>query len=143
MQDDKRTPGFLFYAPFYTDGLIPNYIEDRQEKIIGVTYAPFIMTKLMLGALEPIHRHVSIVIRDGDEILYRDGVDNNAEATSDIDPNPLYQNTMDVDMYGRVWSFWHLPPKFTFSEKLLLIIIYHLFFSNITRGRARSNALFF
>lgn len=36
VQDAKKTPGFLFYAPFYEGNTIPATLEERQKKFIGM-----------------------------------------------------------------------------------------------------------
>jgi CHASE1-domain containing sensor protein len=56
VQDSKKTPGFLFYTPFYKNGTKPTTIEERRKNIVGVTYAPFIMKKLMKGNVICWHR---------------------------------------------------------------------------------------
>lgn len=98
VQDSKKTPGFLFYAPFYKDGKRPSTVEGRRENTFGVTYAPFIMYKLLQGTLARRNRHVGIEISDGDELLYEDQID-------DRDGRPLFRKEVDARMYGRVWKF--------------------------------------
>jgi len=102
VQDAKKTPGFLFYAPFYENGRKPNDLVERRDSIVGATYAPFIMKNLMLGTLARENRHVSIQIKDGDEILFDDDV---SHSNIELDVNPLYTQEIDIDMYGRVWTF--------------------------------------
>jgi signal transduction histidine kinase len=96
VQDDKKTPGFLFYAPFYQNGQKPNTVQSRQQQIIGVTYAPFIVEKLMQGTLDKQKRHVGIRISDADELLYDDG-NNTTKST--------FNKTVQVNLYGRQWTF--------------------------------------
>lgn len=102
VQDDKQTPGFLFYTPFYQNGLKPDNIKQRRELIAGVTYAPFIMEKLMKGTLEEKNRHVSIQIWDGENLLFDD---HSNGFTAEADPNPLFSNKIDTFLYGRTWTF--------------------------------------
>ncbi|MDA9556412.1 CHASE domain-containing protein [Vibrio sp.] len=102
VQDSKKTPGFLFYTPFYKYGVTPKTVDERREYIVGVTYAPFIMKNLMQGTLAEKNRQVSIEIHDGDEVLFNDhegGEDNQ------YDVNPLFSKMMDLDFYGRTWTF--------------------------------------
>lgn len=102
VQDSQQTPGFLFYAPFYQNGNKPDTLGERREKIVGVTYAPFIMYKLMQGTLATQNRHVLIEIRDQGTLLYEDpktGIGN------DSDPDPMFSQKIRVEMYGRIWSF--------------------------------------
>ncbi|MBL4666747.1 MAG: CHASE domain-containing protein [Sneathiella sp.] len=101
VQDAKKTPGFLFYAPFYKAGSKPATIEDRRKNIVGVTYAPFIMNKLMLGTLASENRQVRIKISDGGTLLY-DDEDNDV---SGQDANPLFTHQANIGMYGRNWEF--------------------------------------
>ena len=98
VQDSKKTPGFLFYTPFYDKGSKPKSIEERRNKIVGVTYAPFIMEKLMKGTLLGQNRHVGIKITDKGELLYDD-----TQINRDI--NPLFTKKVTIDLYGRKWNF--------------------------------------
>jgi PAS domain S-box-containing protein len=97
-QDAKKTPGFLFYAHFYKGGLKPDSVNARKESILGVTNAPFIMDKLLDGTLASQKRNLSVSIRDNDDLLYDDSID-------DVDPEPLFESTTTVEMHGRQWSF--------------------------------------
>ena len=102
VQDSKKTPGFLFYTPFYKNGAKPDSIESRRSLIAGVTYAPFIMKKFMQGTLAEKYRHVSIQIHDNGELLFNDHADRNLE---DVDQDPLFTKEEHVALYGRVWTF--------------------------------------
>jgi signal transduction histidine kinase len=102
VQDAKKTPGFLFYTPFYKKGTKPESTEARRYAIDGVTYAPFIMKNLMKGTLAEQNRHVSIQIRDAGDLLFDDHAD---ESVIDVDVNPLFTKELDVAFYGRIWSF--------------------------------------
>ncbi len=104
IQDAKKTPGFLFYAPFYKGGRKPDTAQERREHIVGVAYAPFIMTKLMQGTLAQSNRHVGLRISDGQDILYDDH-DGGNDSDIDIDQHPLYRKSIEIDMYGRNWKF--------------------------------------
>ncbi len=97
VQDDKKTPGFLFYAPFYKNGQKPQDIDARRNTIVGVTYAPFIMEKLMQGTLAQQNRHVSVKISDENTLLYEDG--------SNLKHKPMFSKSVPVPLYGRNWSF--------------------------------------
>lgn len=101
VQDAKKTPGFLFYAPFYKKGMSHSTVSERQAAIEGVAYAPFIMSKLISGTLAVNQRHVSIKISDEGKSLYND-MDNTL--ADRIDPQPLFSKRFDVDFYGRKWQ---------------------------------------
>ena len=102
VQDAKKTPGFLFFAPFYQQGSTPNSVETRRRTIRGVTYAPFIMHKLISGTLAINKRHVTLKISDNGQSLYSD-IDN-IEAKS-VDLKPLFSSQIMVELYGREWLF--------------------------------------
>tara|TARA_R110001583_G_scaffold3739_15_gene22968 strand:+ start:174 stop:1967 length:1794 start_codon:yes stop_codon:yes gene_type:complete len=112
VQDDKRTPGFLFYTPFYKNGLKPNNIDARQKLIEGVTYAPFIMKKLMQGTLEEKNRHVSIQIWDGEDLLFDDHLEGE---TAVFDMDPLFTKYSNISLYGRTWRFF-IESNLSFRE---------------------------
>ncbi len=100
VQEKEKTPGFLFFAPFYI-GTADQTLEDRREYFVGMVYAPFVMNKLMQGTLLREQRRVVIQINDGEEVLYNEHV----ETSPDYDPDPLFQKTMSLDLYGRTWAF--------------------------------------
>ncbi|WP_085907533.1 CHASE domain-containing sensor histidine kinase [Kiloniella majae] len=104
VQDAKKTPGFLLYTPFYRDGKKPETVDARQANIIGVTYAPFIMSKLMLGTLASEKRQVRVKISDKDAVLYDDN-DQEIGVLNIRDMSPLFTKVVDVEMYGRIWHF--------------------------------------
>ncbi|MEM5529282.1 CHASE domain-containing protein [Gammaproteobacteria bacterium AS21] len=113
VQDDMKTPGFLFYAPFYKNGRKPNDIAQRRDAIVGVTYAPFIMKKLMLGTLARENRNVSIQIKDGEQLLFDD---DDMNMNIQLDDNPLYSKEISIDMYGRIWTFY-IQSDMSFREE--------------------------
>ena len=100
VQDQGKTPGFLFYAPFY-NGADDQTLEDRREYFVGMVYAPFVMNKLMQGTLLREKRRVNIQISDGTEVLY----DEHIKTNIDYDPNPIFKKSIALDLYGRTWSF--------------------------------------
>ncbi len=102
VQDTKKTPGFLFYTPFYKNGSKPKSIDKRRELIKGVVYAPFIMKNLMQGTLAESNRQVSIKITDSDDILYNDQ-DN--KSLTDFDNTPLFTKQINIGLNGRIWNF--------------------------------------
>jgi len=102
IQDSKKTPGFLFFAPFYQKNSPHDTIKTRRQSIEGVAYAPFIMHKLISGTLAFDKRHVTLSISDNGNTLYNDveTIDVNQ-----IDPNPLFTEDKNVNFYGREWNF--------------------------------------
>jgi signal transduction histidine kinase len=102
VQDAKKTPGFLLYAPFYKKGMAHDSVSTRRAAIQGMTYAPFIMSQLISGTLAIENRHVTLKITDNGQSMY-DDIDN-IDADK-IDPKPLYINQVDVNLYGRKWQF--------------------------------------
>ena len=102
MQDAKKTPGFLFYAPFYNKAMAHDSVKTRQESIQGVAYAPFIMDKLISGTLAVDKRHVTLNISDNGQSMYKDS--DNA-GNSKIDAKPLFIQQKNINLYGRQWQF--------------------------------------
>ncbi len=99
VQDAKKTPGFLFYAPFYNGET--NTVAERRSSIVGLVYAPFVVERLMEGTLERDQRHVAVRISDGVEPIY----DEHGSADDAFDPQPLYTTTRTLNLYGRQWLF--------------------------------------
>ena len=116
VQDTGKTPGFLFFAPFYKDKGKSNHeigdgetdkagstnsVDERRSKFGGMVYAPFVVKKLMEGTLGKDRRQVGIRISDGDEVLY----DEHQGHEQDFDPNPVFTESVDIDLFGRSWKF--------------------------------------
>ena len=101
VQDARQTPGFLFFVPYYKTIEIPSTEAARRADFIGLVYAPFIAEKLMNGVLENENRLVNFSIRDGEQVLY----DELTPASTDFDPHALLTSQIDVDLYGRRWTF--------------------------------------
>ncbi len=99
VQDADRTPGFLFYAPFYERGC--NDPEERRRAFSGMVYAPFVVKNLMLGTLDREGRHVGVRMTDQGEILYDEH--DVSEASYDVDP--LFSRSESLSLYGREWLF--------------------------------------
>ncbi|EMI16287.1 multi-sensor signal transduction histidine kinase [Rhodopirellula maiorica SM1] len=100
VQDSMKTPGFLFFAPFYQGRLHQHDTVDA-DRFAGLVYAPFVFRKLMKGTLAKQNRHVGIRIEDAGEVLF----DEHVTSDADFDPNPLFKKTIDVAAYGRTWTF--------------------------------------
>jgi signal transduction histidine kinase/ActR/RegA family two-component response regulator len=98
VQDSAKTPGFLFYAPFYKGG---NHGSKGfgASNFLGMVYAPFVVNKLMRGVLEKEKRQVGIRISDGPDVLY----DEHQTEDEDFDANPQFKDSKDVALYGRTW----------------------------------------
>lgn len=86
VQDSEKTPGFLFYAPFFD--------KTDQGLFKGMVYAPFVVKRLMAGVLERSNRHVSIQISDDDEFLYKET----------IYKSELLRKEIEIEIYGRQWN---------------------------------------
>lgn len=100
VQDAKKTPGFLQYVPFYNSQNIETP-EQRRQHFVGHVYAPFIMYKLMEGALKQNNRQLILSISDGKDVLY----DELQPINDNYDEKPLFQKETTIDMYGRPWLF--------------------------------------
>lgn len=113
VQDARKTPGFLFYAPIYQGGNVPTNEANRISQIIGVTYAPFIMDQLMNGTLERHLRYVNVTIHDDGEILYSDY----DAVQPSVDPSPLFTKQIAINIYQREWLF-NIASDLNFREKV-------------------------
>jgi len=100
VQDSNRTPGFLIYHPFYRTPGLPAE-ENREQLFTGLVYAPFIMSKLMEGALSSVNRLVSFSVTDEGTSLY----DELRPENEDYDASPAFQTSYTIEFYGREWQF--------------------------------------
>lgn len=100
VQDQTRTPGFLFYAPYYRGG-VQDTIAERRARFEGLVYAPFVFDKLMEGLLGKDRREIRFRVRDGAEVLYDEHRDNH----DDDEGASSFSTTAKLDIYGRRWEF--------------------------------------
>lgn len=117
VQDNERTPGFLFFYPFYKMN-DPQTVEERRASLGSVVYAPFIMKKLMEGTLDRAKRHVGVKISDGNTTLY----DEEEQHSHALDSN--FEMKANVFMYGRDWNFdiW-ATPEFSVANRSVQPIV--------------------
>ena len=99
VQDEGSTPGFLFYAPFYS-GSADSEME-RNRNFAGLVYAPFVVRKLMAGTLQQEKRRVGIQLSDGETVIYGEEKDSTSGRKSRVS----FSRTVAVPMYGRTWTF--------------------------------------
>lgn len=90
VQDDSKTPGFLFYAPFFSD----------DTSFEGLVYAPLVVKNLVNGILGDQEDKVFFSISDAGTVLFdaRDNYDNAIEEAS-------YTQQIEQQFYGRTWHF--------------------------------------
>jgi len=100
VQDARKTPGFLFFQPYFK-GPTPDTIEARQAAFGGLVYAPFIFDRLIEGTLKKENRLVSLKIEDDGTVLLNEHPTEDA----DFDPNPVFSQTVERPIYGRNWMF--------------------------------------
>lgn len=100
VQDSASTPGFLFYAPYYFPATADT-LEERRAGFAGMVYAPFVVKKLMEGTLDKDKRRVGIALSDAGQVIY----DENNSSDADFDDVPLFSRSIDLDFYGRNWTF--------------------------------------
>ncbi|QDT11384.1 CHASE domain-containing protein [Planctomycetes bacterium K23_9] len=98
VQDSMKTPGFLFYVPFYKPSINPS---NPDKQFAGLVYAPFVFRTLMQGVLQKQRRSVAIRISDSADVLFDEHVDTD----QDYDPDPLLKNQVAIPLYGRTWEF--------------------------------------
>tara|TARA_B100000700_G_scaffold32344_1_gene30975 strand:+ start:2850 stop:4607 length:1758 start_codon:yes stop_codon:yes gene_type:complete len=107
VQDQRKTPGFLLFAPWYSDS-IPPYYGDSESGFAGLVYAPFIVERLMGGALSNFNDLIGFSIYDGEDKLYED------ISVTVGDFSPMFSESRNIDMYGRTWTFnLRASPEFT------------------------------
>lgn len=100
VQDSKSTPGFLQFLPIYSKQNITT-VAERKKYFIGHVYAPFIMERLIEGTLNINKRMISFSVHDESRML----IDELQSNELDYDPEPMFSKEVEVDFYGRPWTF--------------------------------------
>lgn len=99
VQDSGKTPGFLFFVPYYDDSPEAATLP-RTERFLGLVYAPFVVENLMAGTLGQAQRLVSLRVRDGEQVLYDE-----AFSEKTVPTNPNLVQSAQLPIYGRTWTF--------------------------------------
>lgn len=124
VQDEDRTPGFLFFRPFYEQTGTPPE-DERESAFVGLVYAPFVMKKLMSGTLSESRRLLDITISDGESTLYSDAGDDPPRQVGSS--SPMFEASYTRSMYGRDWHFEvetnALFDQFNYSAQPAIILI--------------------
>ncbi len=142
VQDLEKTPGFLFYVPYYNDGKYPT-VKARQKEFAGMVYAPFVVKRLMQGVLGEKHRDIQIRIFDSKEKIYDEFTDLKSS-------DPAYEKLVPLNFYGRNWLFDIRSNRFTgqlanknystlilFGGSIITVLLFFLFQSH-TRTHRRA-----
>lgn len=104
VQDQSKTPGFLFYFPFYDT---PN---TDQAEFVGLVYSPLVVKQFVAGALKNIERHVNLQIIDDGKVIFD-------EHNIDVEATEYHFNSsIKLPVYGRSWTL-NFVPTATFDEK--------------------------
>ncbi len=100
VQDARKTPGFLFYAPHYASPNLATQTE-RRENFVNLVYAPFVFERLMIGTLEMDRRLIRLRISDEGVNLF----DEVGTVEADSRAEPLRKTQITKQIYGRSWVF--------------------------------------
>lgn len=101
VQDAGKTPGFLFYAPYYDElGLRFSTFdpEAREKTFRGLIYAPLVVRELINGALGEQNPLVSLLLMDGEDVLFEGNPADRSHRAS-------FSLAQDVDIHGRTWTY--------------------------------------
>ncbi len=111
VQDDKKTPGFLFFAPVYNESGLTT-VEERKAAFRHWVYAPFIMSELIRGVLDEQSRQIGIRITDQGDELYSEWTGDHASLS-----NEQSVRRISVGVNGREWMVeaW---PKASFAAQV-------------------------
>ncbi len=142
VQDKQNTPGFLFFMPFYKYSQRQNDSNPKRE-FQGLVYAPFIVEKLMHGAMAQENRTVSFRVLDQGKLLF----DELNTRNKLYDRNPQFKNETKIELYGRTWKFeiWsnHLFNQSRPANKAWIILLGGLMVNLLLLGLFRYLAIYY
>lgn len=90
VQDEGKTPGFLFYAP----------LDWTATEFAGWVYSPLVVKDFISSVIDKRERQVHFTIQDGDSTIYEEASEYPVENQSD-----LLTMTITERLYGRDWQF--------------------------------------
>ncbi len=108
VQDDEKLAGFLMLVPVYEGGRVPGTEQQRRDRCIGWTYAPFVAKTTMIGVPSLAGVGVTLSIYDGERdpthAIYRDS----AAVVGDL------ALERKVGVAGKTWLFsWNTTAEHT------------------------------
>lgn len=127
--EQKEQKGFIMYLPVYRGGAMPASVEARRTEVAGYVYAPFRMTSLIGGMLDPKSEGIDLEVFDGtapspESLLF------------DLDQTPRFLDKMvpgalsilsTIDLNNRTWTLrYEALPKFIEArddQKPLLVLV--------------------
>ncbi len=116
VQDDRKNPGFLTMHPLYEGKKVPETVEERKEKFIGMVYEPFIVKDFMKDLTKSQGELLNLRIFDGDseleDTLIYSSEENRSAST------PLFSVRKTLELMQKRWTLvWTSTPSFERQEK--------------------------
>jgi PAS domain S-box-containing protein len=116
----KKTPAFLIYLPVYRDGVVPQTVAERKEKIRAFVYAPFRCRELLEGVFgKEIEPWLDFEVYDGPQAA----PENLLYASSPApEKSPRLMTTIPLNVEGREWTLeFRTRPNFQPLEAKLAV----------------------
>ena len=78
VQDERKSPGFLYYLPIYRRGTAPVTVAERRAALAGLVYAPIVAAELLADVLKPFETGFDFAVYEGiaaspDALLFHHG----------------------------------------------------------------------
>jgi diguanylate cyclase (GGDEF)-like protein len=99
VQDQEKTPGFLFFVPLYKKVALNGSLK---KDFLGLVYAPFITKKLIYGVLSESTREIKMQIKDEGVSVYSEF--SKREDSVSLKKTGFYK-IYRQEMFGRTWVF--------------------------------------
>ena len=116
VQDAKKEAGFLLLIPRYSTNATPETVLEKQKKLIGWVYAPFIGSNFFRGLSLASKEQLSFSVYDGSVLAPENTIFSNKQQNPDDTETegPLYEKVTTVRVAGSDWSIsWSTNDNFS------------------------------
>ncbi|WAR44172.1 CHASE domain-containing protein [Methylomonas rapida] len=121
---EKIQAGFLAYTPVYQNGVLPDTVEQRRQKLVGWVYSPFRANDLLDPILQNDLGPIRLEIFDGDDTEPQALLYDSANYFLDTPAPPPVENGIfslvtRLSLEGHHWTLrFNALPEFVSSTKL-------------------------
>ncbi|GHA32745.1 hypothetical protein GCM10007989_31090 [Devosia pacifica] len=126
VQDETRTPGFLFLRPLYETGVPLTNTLQRRSAFRGWVYAPFIADLFMDGLTSSQGETLDVQIYDGSRVDAEQLIFSSNDNTA-ANPTGRFRVVQTLPVYGQLWTIvWQSTPQFeqgAANNEALLIVV--------------------
>jgi signal transduction histidine kinase len=143
--DANKEPGFLLYVPVYRGEIIPDFVQERRERLLGFVYSPFRAQDMFAGIFSS-NRETDVRMD-----VYDGSVEDSANLLHSAGPAasklPSFTSELPLEFADHQWTLRFLTtPEFDDASYAALVpwvlgtgLVISFFFFGVTVALARAH----